>query len=156
MTAYNFQKIFNNLKDLLKEKINSNDVKLLMTIENINYYGHENKFSNAILHIINNAIDILKDKDGLRLIFVKVYKEKQIIIEIKDNGGGIEEKIINKIFEPFVTTKKDSMGKGLDLYLTKEIIENLMKGQISVSNCEFEYKKENHQGALFKITLPCV
>lgn len=156
MTAYNFQKIFNNLKDLLKEKLNSNDIKLLMTIENINYYGHENKFSNAILHIINNAIDILKDKDDTRLIFVKVYKKSEIIIEIKDNGGGIEEKIKNKIFEPFVTSKKDSIGKGLDLYLTKEIIENLMKGQISVSNIEFEYKKENYKGALFKITLPCV
>lgn len=156
MTAYTFQKIFNNIRELLKEKLNKNDLKLLITIDDITYYGHENKLSNAIIHILNNAIDILKNKEHSKLIFIKVYKESKVVIEIKDNGGGIKEEIKDKIFQPFFTTKKDSIGKGMDLYLTKEIIENILKGEITTSNVSFEYKKEVYNGALFKILLPTV
>ena len=92
----------------------------------------------------------------MQLKFIKVYKESKVVIEIKDNGGGIKEDIKDKIFQPFFTTKKDSIGKGMDLYLTKEIIENILKGEITTSNVRFEYKKELYNGALFKILLPTV
>ena len=70
------------------------------------------------------------------------------VIEVSDNGGGIDVNIIDAIFNPYVTTKSDSYGTGIGLYIAKNIIETRMKGSISVKNIA--------SGASFTITLPLV
>jgi signal transduction histidine kinase len=72
--------------------------------------------------------------------------ENSIIIEIEDNGGGIDSDIIDKIYEPYFTTKFASRGKGLGLYMSKMIIERHMFGTLSSKN------KEN--GSIFIIKIP--
>ena len=70
------------------------------------------------------------------------------IIEIKDNAGGIKDEIINKVFEPYFTTKHQSQGTGLGLHMTYNLIVDGMKGTIIAQN-DTEFG-----GALFTITLP--
>ncbi len=89
------------------------------------FYGNKNEFEQVILNIINNAKDIKKD------VQITITIDKQTIA-IEDNAGGIDKKIIDKIFEPYFTTKKENDGIGL--YIAKTIVEKEMGGKLSVSN----------------------
>ncbi len=109
------------------------------------------------MNILNNARDILetKEKHQRRLIFIDIYKDKDnAVLKIKDNGGGIPEDIIDKIFEPYFTTKHQSQGTGIGLYMTEEIIIKHMYGTIPVINEKFRFKDVLYKGACFTITLP--
>ncbi|MGC8719112.1 MAG: ATP-binding protein [Thermodesulforhabdaceae bacterium] len=101
----------------------------------------------VFLNIINNAIDAV-DKDGDIWITSRVDQErKNVIVEIKDNGPGIPEEIINRIFDPFVTTKPVGKGTGLGLSITYSIVEKL-GGKIYARN------QEKGSGAVFTVELP--
>lgn len=90
-----------------------------------------------------------------KLIFIDILKNNdKAVIKIKDTAGGIKEDIINRIFEPYFTTKHKSQGTGIGLYMTLEIVDKHMNGEISVSNKEFVYNKTKYVGAEFKIILP--
>jgi signal transduction histidine kinase len=121
-------------------------------------YNYKNEFIQAVLNIINNAKDALDDATrhtSERYIFITVKKEngKGIII-FQDNAGGIPEDIIPKIFEPYFTTKHQSQGTGLGLYMTYKIIFESMDGTLKVENKEFTYKDKTYFGARFTIELP--
>lgn len=102
-------------------------------------YGYPNEFKQSILNVINNAKDsiIMKKKTqdirGKISLHVEGINES-ICIRIKDNGLGIDEKNLNSIFEPFVTTKKE--GDGFGLYMVKLIIEDKMSGSIRALKCD--------------------
>jgi signal transduction histidine kinase len=90
-----------------------------------------------VLHIIlNNAVDALTFKNiENKTITIKVKKSyDKHILEIEDNAGGIKEENLNKIFEPYFSTKFKSNGIGIGLYIAKIIIEDNLKGTLSVSN----------------------
>ena len=72
-------------------------------------------------------------------------------MEFLDNGGGVPSAILNRIFEPYFTTKYKSQGKGIGLYLTQEIVSNLMNGKIKVENENFSFGNEEYCGAKFTI-----
>jgi nitrogen fixation/metabolism regulation signal transduction histidine kinase len=94
------------------------------------------------------------EKEELRIIkIVTKHKENNVTVEIIDNAGGIEDEIANKIFEPYFTTKHKFQGTGLGLYMTRKIIQNSMKGKISVHNHKFTFENKKYIGALFKIVL---
>jgi PAS domain S-box-containing protein len=124
------------LLKIIEHNIKYNYIKIDVTYENnhiFKVFGYENEFKQAILNIINNGKDaILKRRltqkvDGL--IRINVYsKNSDICIEIKDNGIGIEEEKLEKIFEPFFTSKEN--GDGFGLYMVKLIIEDKMNGKI--------------------------
>ena len=86
------------------------------------------------MNIISNAKDVLIDKK-IQNPQIKIYIEKidKIILCIEDNAGGINENIIDKIFDPYFTTKYE-YGTGIGLYMTKLIIEDKMNGTISAQN----------------------
>ena len=111
-------------------------------------YGFPNEFSQAVLNILSNAKDVLVQKRVENpKISIKVYhSEGNGFLEIADNAGGIDEKIIEKIFDPYFTTKHQSQGTGIGLYMSKMIIEQNMNGTLSVEN--------GLDGAVFKISLP--
>ncbi|MFV0482054.1 MAG: ATP-binding protein, partial [Campylobacteraceae bacterium] len=69
-----------------------------------------------------------------------------IFVRISDNAGGINEDVLDKIFEPYFTTKHASTDTGLGLYMTKMIVENSMSGKVSASNVD--------DGACFEIKIP--
>ena len=98
-----------------------------------------------IFNILNNAKQqLLKEDIQKPSNFLSIKEEKQYIIEIEDNAGGIKEENLNKIFEPYFSTKEDGMG--VALYMSKVIIQEHMKGKLGVENSK--------KGALFVITLP--
>ena len=115
--------------------------------ENLSLVSFKNEFSQALLNIITNAKDVLI----LRAvenpsIDIDVRAENDYIeISLLDNAGGIDEEIIGKIFDPYFTTKHQSQGTGIGLYMTKMIIENNMNGNINIEN--------SNNGAKFIIRL---
>ncbi|MGM0518689.1 MAG: ABC transporter substrate-binding protein [Campylobacterota bacterium] len=141
--------------NLLNVKFSQENIKIIKDLEYIEIYGHETELIQALINILNNARDILiqnnKDK---RYIFITVKKvEDAIKIEILDNGGGIKKKNLDKIFEPYFTTKHSSRGTGIGLYMCHQIITKYMNGLIEVHNEKYEYENEKHKGAKLTITL---
>ncbi len=109
--------------------------------------GYPNEFAQAILNILTNAKDaLIENKVREPKIIVRIFSiGKYNILEIEDNAGGIERSIIDKIFEPYYTTKHQSQGTGIGLYMTKMIIEQNMDGKLSVRN--------GLKGAIFTVKL---
>ena len=120
-------------------------------------FNFANEFSQAIINILHNASDAINsklEKNDLKLIKISTKQIKDdVIIEIIDNAGGIEKEVINKIFEPYFTTKHKFQGTGLGLYMTHKIIQTSMKGKITVCNHQFTFENKEYYGALFKIIL---
>ena len=102
----------------------------------------------STINIINNAKDaLLNNQNHNPWIKISCHKTTQnVIISIEDNGGGIPESIITKIFEPYFTTKHQSHGTGLGLHMSYRIVTESLSGTLHVKNSEY--------GALFTIELP--
>ena len=148
----------NKILNIIKGSITNYSIKIILDLEKelfINSY--ENELNQALLNILNNAKDALIeiDKDK-RYIHIKSYKnDKEIIIEIIDNAGGIIEENINKVFEPYFTTKHKSQGTGLGLYMTHKIITSSMNGHIKITNINHNFNGELfNKCANVKITIP--
>uniref|UniRef100_UPI0040472B4D transporter substrate-binding domain-containing protein n=1 Tax=Aliarcobacter sp. TaxID=2321116 RepID=UPI0040472B4D len=141
---------------LISSKLKNRNITVIKKSEEIYVEGLENEFLQVILNIINNAMDALEDKKDIdKYIFINIYKEGEyIILKIKDNAGGIEDEIINRVFEPYFTTKHKSQGTGIGLYMSLEIIKKHMLGVLSVSNKIFTYNNIKYKGAEFLIKLP--
>ncbi len=110
--------------------------------------GFSNELEQVLLNILNNARDVLveKNRDKKKIITIVLKKEDEnVLITIEDNAGGIEDNVIDKIFDPYFSTKEGRNGTGLGLYMSKSIIEGQCQGQLSVKN--------GTKGAIFKIVL---
>ena len=118
-------------------------------------YGYETELIQVLINILNNAKDALEfSPNEEKLIFIDIFKkDDKAIIEINDNAGGIDENIIDKVFEPYFTTKHQSQGTGIGLYMCKEILNKHMNGTITISNVIFEYENQPYKGTLAKIVL---
>ena len=117
-------------------------------IEDCTVHGFMNEYSQVLLNMINNAKDALKKcerRDKTIRIVVDKDEEGRSRVRIYDNGGGIPEEIMDKIFDPYFTTKHKAEGTGIGLYMSKMIIERNMQGTITAQN--------EGEGALFTITV---
>ncbi|MEA2049578.1 MAG: HAMP domain-containing sensor histidine kinase [Campylobacterota bacterium] len=119
--------------------------------------GNINELEQSIINILNNAKDSLTSNKNLKnkYIFISTKKtdENHIKIKILDNGGGIKEDILSRIFEPYFTTKHQSIGTGLGLSMVDKIVRERHQGIIKAYNEEYNYNGENFKGACFVITL---
>ncbi len=100
--------------------------------EDINIKGIKNELSQVILAILTNASDALKDIESPFINIQIDASDAEIIISISNNGKHIDKRDINKIFEPYFSTKKD--GTGIGLYLSKLIINRSFDGELKVEN----------------------
>lgn len=160
------EKSFFNVNENIKNSIslvdsffkNFNIDIILELEEGIFINSLANEFSQAFINILNNAKDaiVLNLKDNeYGLIKIKTKKiDKFIEISILDNAKGIEKDILNKIFEPYFTTKHKYQGTGLGLYMTRKIINSSMGGEITVQNKKFVHNQKKYEGAEFKIKIP--
>ncbi len=114
-------------------------------IEDATINGYRNEYSQVMLNLLSNAKDILIERKvkNPRIDIEIKNGSNYAIVKIKDNAGGIPEDIIDKIFEPYFTTRHQTQGTGIGLYMSKNIIERNMHGYINVTNVE--------DGALFTV-----
>lgn len=134
------------IKGTLKEEsINVN----LISDKKIKIYAYKSELTQVIVNILSNSKDAFKSIDVFEKIIhihISLENTNNINVIISDNAGGIKKNVIDKIFEPYFTTKHPSQGTGLGLYISKMIIETSMNGSIMVSNLG--------KGARFVISLP--
>ena len=124
------------------KKYNINLDFTINTDENIKILGVKNELSQVILAILSNACDALKSTQNPNIKVAISASNAEVIISIEDNAGGIKKKNIDKIFDPYFSTKEN--GSGIGLYLSKLIVEESFEGRIEVKN-----KKEGVVFTLF-------
>ncbi|WP_345992834.1 HAMP domain-containing sensor histidine kinase [Sulfurimonas sp. HSL-1716] len=126
-------------KQLKKKEIS---IKISGTCD-ISIYTFKNELIQVLLNIISNSKDAFEDKKTDKpSITIKCEKNNESIkIKLKDNAGGINDDILQRIFEPYFSTKKEKNGSGLGLYMSKIIVDEHLNGDIFVKNikngCEF-------------------
>lgn len=119
-------------------------------IENIYVKMFTNELSQVIMVLLNNAKDVLLEKSvekpWVNLMLSSDEANNKVCITVEDNAGGIPDEISTKMFNKYFTTKDDSNGTGLGLYMSKEIVEDSLNGKI--------WFKNTANGAKFYIDLP--
>lgn len=134
--------------NIILSSLKNNNIKIELNIDKkLKIYTYKNEYEQVLLNIINNARDILI-QNNIKEPKIKIQTEDKkdcIILSIEDNAGGIDMKIIDKIFEPYFTTKAESNGTGIGLYMSKIIVEKNMKGTLAVKNIK--------DGAKFEIII---
>jgi PAS domain S-box-containing protein len=114
--------------------------------------GYRNEFEHVILNLINNAQEAILDRRSRgdrmqgRIDFDFEGMNDRVVIRVSDNGGGIAQAALDRIFEPYFTTKDASRGTGLGLYISKVIIEDHMCGKLTAANGD--------DGAIFTLEIP--
>jgi len=151
------QKLIDKTLVLVSAELEDKKIIVIEDIEDLSILSYENDLIQVLINLINNAKDAFTDEIESKFIFIesKLSKDKNNLkITIKDNAQGIPEDIINKIFEPYFTTKYKSDGTGIGLYMVLEIIEKHMHGTISVENVDFVHNENLYRGAKFTIIIP--
>lgn len=131
-------------------KLFENDLKTNEIDLNINFKNNiedkiitinSSRISQVFINLIKNAVDSIKEKDFIqKSIFIEVTESsKYLIFSFEDSGGGISKNIMDKIFEPYFSTKSKN-GTGLGLYMSKMIIAEHFKGKLDVQNSEIGAK----------------
>ena len=112
------------------------------------FFVVEGELIQVLLVLLNNARDVIKERDNGVEKWIKVSVREldgHTIIEVEDSGGGINPSHLTKVFEPYFTTKFESQGVGIGLYMSKMIVEESLGGKLKVVNTV--------NGAKFIITL---
>lgn len=145
--------VLNSIEDAirlidLQLKANAIDIKIIL--ENgapRNVVGFPNEFKQVIMNIVHNAMTaIVSNNETEGLIQIELtFNSEKLHIYISDNGGGINESNLDKIFDPYFTTREN--GSGIGLYMSKVIIEHHMQGFLTVQN--------HNNGTKFCIDLKC-
>ncbi len=146
--------IINEIKNsykIIDSQFNNRNINFELIESEIEIVSYPNEFKQVILNILNNAKDAIiehKIEDGFIKVNVHQNNEK-IVIEICDNGGGIKVEIMDKIFEPYISTKGKN-GTGIGLAIGKIIVNEKLNGEIYVQNIEYPNQQK---GAKFTIVL---
>lgn len=141
---------------LVESRFKSLNIKLIKDIENIKVYNYRNELTQVFMNIFNNSADALENvEQDDRYIQVQSFKkEDNINIVITDSAKGAKKDVLNKLFEAYFTTKQQSYGTGIGLYMCYEIIVRHMKGTIEAKNNSFTIDNKNFTGLEILITIP--
>lgn len=146
---FTLYRVVDTVVSIISSTLKNYEINLQIRIdEAIKLQTYLNEYQQVLLNIMNNAKDVLMEK-GVENPTIKItaYENSDYVaLYIEDNGGGIKVEPKGKIFEPYFTTKEDSNGTGIGLYMSKIIIEKNMKGRLKVINTK--------EGAKFGIFIP--
>ena len=134
--------------EIIGKSLENSNIEIVLNLdEGLELKIYKSEMIQVLLNLIKNAQDVFKEKlQSNAIITIKSYtKDKNIIIAIEDNAGGIPSDIIDEIFNPYYSTKSEKTGTGLGLYMSKMIIEDHHKGILRVHNVA--------NGARFEIVL---
>ncbi len=148
--------------DLVQNYYEKVDIKInLICEEDFEILGYPNEFSQVMMNLFSNSKDVLNEQKNQKKyieIIVKVdTQNSQGKILVIDNGGGVPVEVIDRMFDPYFTTKHQSSGTGIGLYMSKEIIEKQMHGSIEVQNISHKFledKKVYEKCASINIAMP--
>ncbi len=133
-----------DLVQLYYEKLNIN--MNLICESDFDTLGYPNEFSQVMMNLFSNSKDVLSEKEDEKKyieIIVKIDKKNKTgKISVIDNGGGVPVEVIDRMFDPYFTTKHQSSGTGIGLYMSKEIIEKQMSGSIEVENISHRFLED--------------
>ncbi|RDX33939.1 PAS domain-containing sensor histidine kinase, partial [Arcobacter sp. HD9-500m-PIT-SAG02] len=151
VNKFNIQTAISDILKISKEQLEHDNIRVTFESSEIFITNYENELKQSLLNIIHNARDAIYIKREIKpfdaCITIKVTLEDKFVqIVLSNNGGVMEEDIMQRVFEPYFTTKFETQGTGIGLYMTKTIIETNMKGNIKVENIE--------DGVSFEILLP--
>ena len=131
---------------ILESSLKAYGIEVIFHItQDVEINGYKNEYSQVILNLLSNAKDILIERQIKNPKIEIEIKDGNhyALVKIKDNAGGVDTSIIDKIFEPYFTTRHQTQGTGIGLYMSKNIIERNMHGYINVTNVD--------DGALFTV-----
>lgn len=147
--AFNIKSTILATVDLLEAQLKNHNICLeTFCDDDLIINSLRGEFSQVLVNLLSNAKDILVERQPAQpIITIKAKKTPQglITITVKDNGGGVESGIMDKIYDPYFTTKEEGKGTGIGLYMSKMIIENNMAGRL--------YAFNDAEGANFVIEL---
>ncbi|TGK38612.1 PAS domain S-box protein [Leptospira gomenensis] len=146
---FSLKTVINKTVSLISGSLKNQNIKIFFNSEeDYEVFGFPNEFSQVILNVLANSRDaISENKPDDPEICVELRKEGDLkVVLLSDNGGGIAPEILEKLFQPYFTTKDQGQGTGIGLYMSKSIIENNMGGRIQAQN--------QGKGALIRIELP--
>lgn len=136
--AFRIKEMIQKAVDLSKYQLEKEEITLALFIkDDLEVFGFKNELIHVLLNLIGNSKDILASKaDQTEKIIHIIAKqnEERIFINVIDNGGGIKSDIIPKVFDPYFTTKHKSVGTGIGLYMSKQMVEKHMNGKITCKN----------------------
>ena len=154
--SFNIKESINSVLSLVKMQLNHHNINLVTDMQDVFYKGSQSELKHVVLNIINNAKDAIVTHTAklhtVNYVFVGLQEQNDMIsITVKDSGGGIDDAIVNKIFDPYFTTTFKKQGSGIGLYMSHEIISKHFSGTIKVSNVSTFYEHKTFTGAQFEI-----
>ena len=172
-TKLSTKKLYEKSIQLISSRLTTKDIEIKADIDDIVLLSYKNELLQCIINILNNAIDAFDNKNiDKKLIEYKIKYTKECFIPncdtqkcpqakngyvsiiIHDTAGGIPQDCMDKIFDVYFTTKHQSQGTGIGLYMTYEIITKHLNGFISGENKNIICNEKTYLGAQFKILLP--
>lgn len=134
---FNIQKVFDKTNELLGSQLKKNNVNFqLQIISDYSLKGTEMELSQVLINLITNSIQAFNEKDieNREIEVVSFTNKDKNYLVVKDNAGGIEQENLEKLFDPYYTTKEE--GTGIGLYMVKLIIKNSFKGELKVEKLD--------------------
>jgi len=141
--------VFTSAYNVIGKSLENNNIDIQNNFQNsTKIYVFDRELQQVFINILKNAKEALEENDVTdKKISNKIYEtDESVIIEISDNGGGISDEVLEKLFEPYFSTKNEQNGTGLGLYMSKMIVEKHMFGTLSVES--------EQEMTSFKILLP--
>jgi PAS domain S-box-containing protein len=148
-TEFSVKEALESVHSLVSTNLSYNHIQCLIEVEHDSVIkGGLNEFKQVLINILNNAQEAIQSNASLKkeIKIVITQANDNALIYVRDDGGGIEKDLLSKIFDPYFTTKNQTQGTGLGLYMSKQIIESSMYGSLSARNIK--------NGAEFMISIP--
>ena len=149
LAPFEIKTVIETVQEIVESRFLDHNVRFLLEAsDHALVFGTENGFKQVIINLLNNALEAIIMRHVTHgTIRVQVHTDaNEVMISVEDNGGGIDREVLPKVFDPYFTTKHQSQGTGLGLYMSKQIIEFNMDGVLRVENIK--------NGARFTIALP--
>ena len=134
--------------NIIQTTLTNKNIELIEELEcHDSFISYPNELKQVVINLLKNAEDVLLEKaiDNPKIVIKSYIHIGKYILEVSDNAGGIDEGIMDKIFDPYFSTKIRKDGTGLGLYMSKIIVEDHCKGKLTCHNSD--------EGAIFTIEL---
>jgi len=148
---FNIQDAINDSLEIMDVKLKQQNINIRIDLFEYEFFGLKNELIQVLMNLISNSIDAF-GKNEEKYIFINMsFLNDNLLISVFDNAGGIDDNIIDRVFEPYFTTKYNSQGTGIGLYMSEQIITNHMDGSIFVKNELYNYEGKEFYGAKFTL-----